>query len=43
MLWLLLFIALTMLVAGLVARYFAEPVNLALRRRFIAARQPIPA
>ena len=36
--WLLLFIAASAGVAALVARYFSEPVNAALRRRFDTAR-----
>ena len=37
---LLLFIAASAGVAGLVARYFSEPINAALRRRFDTARAP---
>ena len=36
--WLLLFITASASVAGLVARYFSEPTNAALRRRFDKAR-----
>ena len=36
--WLLLFIALSAIVAGAVARYFSEPINAALRRRIDRAR-----
>ncbi len=38
--WLLLFIATSAGVAALVARYFSEPINAALRARFDRARAP---
>ncbi len=40
--WLLLFLALSALLAALVARYVAEPANRALRRRLLAPRAPLP-
>jgi peptidoglycan/LPS O-acetylase OafA/YrhL len=39
--WLLLFLALSAILAALVARYIAEPANKALRRRLLLARQPV--
>lgn len=38
--WLLLFLAVSASAAALVARYVSEPINAALRSRFIAARVP---